>query len=282
MPEGIKNIYGYAFYSCSSLQSIDIPNSVTNIGSFAFYGCSSLPSVTIPNGVDTIGASAFGSCSSLYDVKISQAVCSSQFSSIFTDTYSAITNVVILDGVGNIGDSVFSGCISLQSIDIPNTITNMEISAFSDCASLVSFNIQDDNPHYSITNNLLCNKDCTEVVLCPSGLTDVNIPDCVTNIAVDAFVNCSSITNLSIGYGLLNKNNQVRDLLTNGWEGYNHSEKGFVYRSSFSSGISGARDMSFDVIGPCKCSFSWYVTGSYNNLSCTVDGEQIASSTSSS
>jgi hypothetical protein len=57
-----------AFYGCSSLTSIIIPNNVTSIGSSAFSGCSSLTSITIPNSVTSIGDNAFYGCSELKSV----------------------------------------------------------------------------------------------------------------------------------------------------------------------------------------------------------------------
>ena len=50
----IERIGDYAFYDCSGLTSITIPNSVTSISGYAFYGCSGLTSVTIPNSVTTV------------------------------------------------------------------------------------------------------------------------------------------------------------------------------------------------------------------------------------
>ena len=55
----MTSIGSYAFYYCSSLTSVTIPNSVTSIGDYAFYGCSGLTSVTIPNSVTSIGRYAF-------------------------------------------------------------------------------------------------------------------------------------------------------------------------------------------------------------------------------
>ena len=58
----VTSIGKSAFYICSSLTSVTIPNSVTSIGYWAFANCSSLTSVTIPNSVTSIGNSAFYLC----------------------------------------------------------------------------------------------------------------------------------------------------------------------------------------------------------------------------
>ena len=65
-----------AFYECSGLTSVTIPNSVTSIGNSAFYECSDLTSITIPNSVTSIGTSAFESCSSLTSITIPNSVTS--------------------------------------------------------------------------------------------------------------------------------------------------------------------------------------------------------------
>ena len=60
-----KSIGIDAFYGCTGLTSIEIPNSVTSIGEYAFSGCTGLTSIEIPNSVTSIGAAAFGACTNL-------------------------------------------------------------------------------------------------------------------------------------------------------------------------------------------------------------------------
>ena len=80
-----------AFFGCSGLTSVTIPNSVTSIGDEAFYSCSGLTSVTIPNSVTSIGNFAFGGCTGL-------------------------TSVTIPNSVTSIGDFVFNNCTGLTNI----------------------------------------------------------------------------------------------------------------------------------------------------------------------
>ena len=64
-PFTVVGICDYAFYKCSDLRRITLPNSLTEVGDYAFFGCSSLTSVDLPASVSDIGVRAFASCSSL-------------------------------------------------------------------------------------------------------------------------------------------------------------------------------------------------------------------------
>ena len=62
---GTKCIADEAFYDCTSLTSITIPEGVTSIGVCAFEGCTRLESIAIPESVVSIGWGAFRGCTRL-------------------------------------------------------------------------------------------------------------------------------------------------------------------------------------------------------------------------
>ncbi|MDB4441644.1 leucine-rich repeat domain-containing protein [Akkermansiaceae bacterium] len=102
----VTSIGERAFFQCTSLTSITIPDGVTSIGNGAFDSCTSLTSITIPDGVASIGDYAFFACNNL-------------------------KNITIPDGVNSIGEGAFSECPSLTSITFEGAAPTVSRLAFS-------------------------------------------------------------------------------------------------------------------------------------------------------
>ena len=189
IPDSVTSIGNSAFCDCSSIANITIPDSVMFIGDRAFYGCTSLASVTIPDSVTSIGEWTFNSCTSLASITIPDSVTSigeRAFSSC-----SSLTSVTIGDGVTSIGSHAFYDCTSLTSAKIGASVTSIESSTFSGCTSLTSITIPDDVT--SIGDSAFYG--CTS-------LKSIIIPDSVMSIGAFAFSSCYSLTNATIGDGV--------------------------------------------------------------------------------
>ena len=110
--KGTRIIGSSAFYGCSGLTEVTIPNSVTSIGRRAFYGCSGLTEVTIPNSVTSIGKEAFYNCSGL-------------------------TEVTIPNSVTSIGEKAFDSCLLKEITVLPTTVPKVDESAFGGVTSFL-------------------------------------------------------------------------------------------------------------------------------------------------
>lgn len=184
--EGTKCIADNAFFSCSGLSSIMLPNSVTYIGNRAFKDCSNLISINIPNNVLTIKAYSFQGCSSL-------------------------TSITIPNLLSSIPNGAFSGCSSLSSITVPNSVESIGSCAFEGTAW---FNSQPEGVVYvgSVlyqykgampANTILSIKDGTKSITAYAfsrytELSSVIIPNTVISIGYGAFQECSGLTSVTI------------------------------------------------------------------------------------
>ena len=161
--EGTLSIGKNAFYNCTGITGVTMPDSVTIIGSRAFYGCAGLTGITIPDGVTSIGDHAFYECTELKNVKL-------------------------FDGITEIGYRAFYGCAGLTSIAIPDSVTSIGEFAFYECTGLKSV----------IIGNEVTSIGGSAFGFC-TGLTSITIPDSVTSIGDHAFYGCTGLTSVTIG-----------------------------------------------------------------------------------
>lgn len=233
--DGAENThFGYIFgapkyklnesYIPDSLKEVNITGG-TDIGEAAFYGCSGLTSVTIPDSVTRIGKHAFYDCTGLTAVYISDlaAWCGIEFGdynanplsyahNLYLDevledgiithdslasigrytfcNYSGLTSIDIPDGVTSIGNYVFSGCSRLTSITIPDSVTSIGDCAFKDCSGLTSITIPNSVTDIGSSAFNGC-----------SGLTSVIIPDSVASIGDEAFSGCGGLNSIVVDEG---------------------------------------------------------------------------------
>ena len=191
IPNSVTSIGKRAFGYCSSLTSITIPNSVTSIGDEAFDGCYSITSITIPNSVTSIGDEAFAGCYSIISIVVedgnsvydSRDNCNAIIKTATNKLIAGCQNTIIPNSVTSIGDYAFGYCRSLTSITIPNSVTSIGDEAFYYCSSLTSITI----PNSVTSIGTRAFSGC-------SSLTSVTLPNSITSIGDYVFYNCSALT----------------------------------------------------------------------------------------
>lgn len=186
-----------AFYGCTELSVLNIPDSVKNIGSYAFKSCSSVGKINIPDGCTYIGTETFASCSTLQKINIPATVTNigkSAFKDCISLTEINFANGSTLVGIAN---ETFAGCKSLKAIRIPKSatyigdnkaITNIN-GAFNGCKALEMVTFEKDSQLKQIGNFAFngCEK-----------LTTIELPETVNQIGSSAFRGCKALKSIAI------------------------------------------------------------------------------------
>lgn len=197
IPNGVTNIGKTVFFQCWNLSNVVIPNSVSSLGNRVFCFCIALTNITLPAAVTNIGPDPFAGCDGLTNITVDPQ--NQTFSGLGGALFNKDQTVLIqypegLGGdcripgtVGAIGDFAFEYCGLLTNITIPPSVTNLGITAFGSCVGLRSITIPP-----SITNITLgAFSEC-------HNLTNVSIPGSVSVIGEAAFIDCWGLTNITI------------------------------------------------------------------------------------
>ena len=188
LPDGITEIGNYAFNGCTDLATIRIPTSVRKIGNYAFSdtdisGFEGLDVLSL----DSIGQYAFANCFQLKTLKLADIY--SIPNNLFSN--SGLSSITLPNTLTKINSSAFSQCRGLERIVIPDSVTTIDSGAFQYCSALTDVTL---SKSLTLIPNLLF-ASCTK-------LTHVDIPASVTEIRLNAFSNCTALEYIDLtAYG---------------------------------------------------------------------------------
>ena len=174
-----------------------------SIGEQAFYGCTELTQVTIPEHVTTIGSKAFWNCPALQTIRFNAINCMSMQTTYNSQTYSVFSkdaagsasnlkSVILGTDVQRIPDYAFNNCVDIYpGLTIRNSVTEIGAHAFEGCSSMTNLAFQ-SNSNLATIGDYAFNG-------CSALNKALNLPNSVTTVGEYAFYGCVAIPSLTIG-----------------------------------------------------------------------------------
>ena len=207
IPNTVHEIPEGTFSECKQLKELLIPDSISFIGESAFSGCKSLHEITLPEGVDIIPNYLFAGCKSLDSLVIPSKVVSIGVKA-FSDC-SSLNELLLPKTVESIGDEAFSSCSSLSCIDIGN-VSSLGHNCFSACHNLKSIIVGPKSSYVvSFDDGALYSRDLKQLIKVPQALFSgydsskenarhLLVPNSVKEIAAYAVEGCKYISSITL------------------------------------------------------------------------------------
>lgn len=164
------------------IKTVEIGKGITGIGNYVFSECSELRTLILNEGITTIGSGAFYSCVSL-------------------------TDITLPSSLSYVGSYAFGSCSTLSTLSFLGSSTVFDPSVFNSCSRIQTIHIVSVEQWLNINSNSIGDSGLAieshyNLYIGDKLLTDVIIPDTVTQIGLNAFGNCDSITTVSIPEGV--------------------------------------------------------------------------------
>lgn len=166
------------FGNCKNLKSVKIGNGLKKIYPYTFYKSYALENVSIGKNVEIIERGAFQHCEYLKSVKLGTGIQEIEERAFYN--CKSLEQIDLQSNVKSIGDYVFRECISLKKISLNEGLKTIGYGAFYNCQSLVSIVIP-DSVEYIYSN----------------GYADSSVYK-----SINTFGGCNNLVNVVLGSGL--------------------------------------------------------------------------------
>ncbi len=220
--DGFCKVENGAFFKCTNLEKVLLPDSLEEIGMDLFGFCGNLEEVRLGNKVRSIGAGAFFSCKKLKEIRLPDTV--RRIGACAFSYCSGLREVVLPEGVLELEKYCFADCTGLQSISIPAGVQKIGTGAFGCCGNQLDLRVHPDNPWFRAENGMLLSKDgrilygcaaASGAVSVPDGveeireralgdnrITHISLPDSLRRIGRRGFIFANSLTSITLPEGL--------------------------------------------------------------------------------
>lgn len=141
LPEGLEKMGHHCFFECTSLEKITIPDSTAEIGMGCFDGCSSLSEAILPENLNVLPESCFRDCSSLKSIILPQSI--TEIQKFCFAGCNSLSGISLSGNLKTIGDLAFFGCSSASELYIPDSVENIGIHSlgFNEYGKISGFSI---------------------------------------------------------------------------------------------------------------------------------------------
>lgn len=199
IPDSVEYIGSGAFKNCRSLYKVSLPQNLSKLDKYLFSCCGNLQEIEIPSNVKEIGESAFGSCD-LQKISFPEGLISIGDSAFSSN--KSIMYIDIPDSVNYIGKYAFSGIDGLKEVKLSNNIAKINDGTFSSCHSLRNIYLGEKVKEIGEHAFRGCEKlevieisECLEKIgMCAfrgTNIKEVIFPESLKEIGTEAFADCA-------------------------------------------------------------------------------------------
>ena len=218
-----------AFENNKTLTSVTLHSGILTIDNYAFYNCSALTSVSFNEGLTTIGDYAFTK-TALTEAALPSTIKTAPYA--FSGT--PVTKASFAEGAEEVPARIFENCHELTEVTLPKTITDINNSAFYNCTSLSKFTFHEGITFigdYAFTKTAITEAALPSTIKTASyafsgtpitkasfaegteevparifenckELSEVTLPNTITDINNSAFYNCTSLSKFTFHEGI--------------------------------------------------------------------------------